>query len=785
MSVALSPGVRPFEHPSGLSVVRGAVSNRLLAVGMARKGPVGVPVRLRDFNQYLDHFGDDMTYGELGVQMRQFFTAGGSDAVVVRAASGSERADVTLQNEAGADVLVLRALDAGTLGDQIRAVIDYNTPDPELTFNLTVYRETVDAQGRLGRSAEEPYLGLSMDRQAPNYIANRVNGVSNLVTATVNDAAGGTVAPPLDVDNAARVFSQSGLYFADDDAFLAAFAALADPTILVEIDGTGLATVNLGPAVVAGDPAATLTGIAARINAVLGQQSLSARVTATLAGNATGVALRIAVSSTDGTRSIRILPALSNDATGALALGTARGGVEVGLYSGFRPQMSGFHTRPFPTAGDFATIHGLLAAAPAPYAITFGDGTAAGTTAGLAWGSAGATALLDDGNPATPLSLDGLRGNLDGLVAALNATLGTVWRFARHGLRISGQRQDGAVGPAMAAATTGLPAVVSTYFTTATAGRPSAALGQNGGTPGRNGNAPLLGDYNAVFQTVSRQVDLFNMLILPRGHNQTDAARSLVWGAASSFCRDQNALLIIDPRSDNGAWSDVDAVVADAPDFKTGILAEVSCTFWPRVRTAIGAREATVDPCGTIAGVIASTVGRSGVWRAAAGLYAPLTGTTGLEYPMSAADNGVINPRAINALRAKSTGVVCWGARTLAGDDAFSNRDYAYINVRMTTDFIKNSVSRALESFLFENNNATTWANIELMVKSFMHGLYQRKAFRGTTAEDAYRVDCNEFTTSLADIQLGILNVWVRFAPNFPVEFIHLHIQHKLQQPSA
>jgi phage tail sheath protein FI len=66
-----------------------------------------------------------------------------------------------------------------------------------------------------------------------------------------------------------------------------------------------------------------------------------------------------------------------------------------------------------------------------------------------------------------------------------------------------------------------------------------------------------------------------------------------------------------------------------------------------------------------------------------------------------------------------------------------------------------------------------------------MQGLYQKGAFRGTTAEQAYDVRCNELTTSLTDIQLGILNVWVLFAPNFPAEFIHLHIQHKFQQPST
>ena len=101
MSISLSPGVFTFEHPSGLSVVRGAISNRLLAIGMAQRGPIGEPVQVLSYDQFVDVFGDDLNYGELGLQMRQFFTAGGSDAVVVRAAQGAVSADITLSDEFG------------------------------------------------------------------------------------------------------------------------------------------------------------------------------------------------------------------------------------------------------------------------------------------------------------------------------------------------------------------------------------------------------------------------------------------------------------------------------------------------------------------------------------------------------------------------------------------------------------------------------------------------------------------------------------------------------------
>ena len=47
----------------------------------------------------------------MAVQMRQFFTAGGDDAVVVRAATGAVSADLILSSESGGPVLIITALD--------------------------------------------------------------------------------------------------------------------------------------------------------------------------------------------------------------------------------------------------------------------------------------------------------------------------------------------------------------------------------------------------------------------------------------------------------------------------------------------------------------------------------------------------------------------------------------------------------------------------------------------------------------------------------------------------
>jgi phage tail sheath protein FI len=58
-----------------------------------------------------------------------------------------------------------------------------------------------------------------------------------------------------------------------------------------------------------------------------------------------------------------------------------------------------------------------------------------------------------------------------------------------------------------------------------------------------------------------------------------------------------------------------------------------------------------------------------------------------------------------------------------------------------------------------------------------MQGLFRQGAFQGTTPKDAYFVKCDSQTTTQNDINLGILNVIVGFAPLKPAEFVVIQIQ--------
>lgn len=58
-----------------------------------------------------------------------------------------------------------------------------------------------------------------------------------------------------------------------------------------------------------------------------------------------------------------------------------------------------------------------------------------------------------------------------------------------------------------------------------------------------------------------------------------------------------------------------------------------------------------------------------------------------------------------------------------------------------------------------------------------MHNLFQQGAFQGQTPREAYLVKCDKETTTWNDINFGIVNIVVGFAPLKPAEFVIIKIQ--------
>ncbi|HVI04235.1 MAG TPA: phage tail sheath C-terminal domain-containing protein, partial [Enhygromyxa sp.] len=155
------------------------------------------------------------------------------------------------------------------------------------------------------------------------------------------------------------------------------------------------------------------------------------------------------------------------------------------------------------------------------------------------------------------------------------------------------------------------------------------------------------------------------------------------------------------------------------------------------------------------------------------------TGSTGYQEGAVPGDNGVINQIADNAIRAFPNGIVSWGARTMVGFDNSGNDDYKYLPIRRLALYIEESLYRGLQWAVFEPNDEPLWRQLRQTAGSFMNNLFRLGAFAGAKSSDAYFVKVDRDTTTQNDINLGIVNVVVGFAPLKPAEFVVITLQQK------
>lgn len=278
-----------------------------------------------------------------------------------------------------------------------------------------------------------------------------------------------------------------------------------------------------------------------------------------------------------------------------------------------------------------------------------------------------------------------------------------------------------------------------------------------------------------------KRVDLFNLLCIPADIRGSDTT-NLVYQTAMAFCVERRALLIVDAPA---AWTSAGAITQSNNAALTGLglngtAARNAALFFPRVIQSDPARQGQLDtfvPCGIVAGVMARTDTQRGVWKAPAGLDAALNGVQGLSTVLTDAENGMLNPLGVNCLRSfPLSGPVVWGSRTLRGADLLAD-DYKYIPVRRLALYIEESLFRGTQWVVFEPNDEPLWAQIRLNVGAFMQNLFRQGAFQGKSPTDAYFVKCDGETTTQNDINLGIVNIVVGFAPLKPAEFVVIQLQ--------
>jgi phage tail sheath protein FI len=279
------------------------------------------------------------------------------------------------------------------------------------------------------------------------------------------------------------------------------------------------------------------------------------------------------------------------------------------------------------------------------------------------------------------------------------------------------------------------------------------------------------------------KADLFNLLCIPADTREGDTS-STVYDTALQYCVKRRAMLIVDPPHGWSANPDTAATTArdnlDGDIGLSGTNARNAALFFPRLKEADpmrGGQIAEFVPCGAVAGVFARTDATRGVWKAPAGIDASLSGVAGLTANLTDPENGLINPLGINVLRTFPVfGRVVWGSRTLRGADQAAD-EYKYVPVRRTALYIEESLYRGTKWVVFEPNDEPLWAQIRLNIGAFMQNLFRQGAFQGKTPQDAYFVKCDSETTTQNDINNGIVNIIVGFAPLKPAEFVIIYLQ--------
>lgn len=468
----------------------------------------------------------------------------------------------------------------------------------------------------------------------------------------------------------------------------------------------------------------------------------------------------------------------SNSAQYAAAVVNAASAlIQVQRHGGLVFANSGFavsDTIAFPLSASNATIGGsidgntpfLLTLAGSPWA----DMSALVTAATNAIAAAGLAAALT----ASESAADGTAGS--GHLKLTSSTTGESSRVTIAG---------GAFGGLAASIKMGL-ANGGREFTGNAEHRPSVVSNVLPGSSGidgtRAGPTELVGSSSAKTGMYALlDADLFNLMAIPETLDMNDTQAASVIAAGTALCEARRAFYIVDAPAAK--------TLTNIATWANGVSqSRNAATYFPALRISDpldDLRLRTMAPSGTLAGIYARTDSQRGVWKAPAGTDATLNGVVDLALNVNDQENGQLNPKGVNVLRSFSAyGRVAWGARTMKGADAQAD-EYKYIPVRRLALFIEESLYRGTQWVVFEPNDEPLWAQIRLNVGAFMQNLFRQGAFQGRSPREAYMVKCDSETTTQNDINLGIVNILVGFAPLKPAEFVVIKIQQLAGQVEA
>lgn len=765
----LHPGVYIQEIPSGVRPIEGVSTSTAAFVGTTEMGPVGEAGLVTSLAEFEARYGGFVPI--LPQAVFQFFNNGGKKAYIVRvASSAAAAASIAIKDRKGtpSSTITIQATSPGAWGNRLDIAIVDSLTDPANLFTIQVFRNRSDLTPPLPPLLIETIEDVGMNPAAPNFVETAVAARSRYISAQVDATnlssatAGSSRGGKLPTGNGADVLKLGTANTGTETAGTAGSSATSGTStsgatpasnppadkraIAINLDGDGARDIVI--------PATAATGadIASAIQAAV--RSLRAN-------NASKQEAYASFTCTFGTT--YVLTSGSKGASSTVVV-TNSSATSISLPAGqykLQIRVNGDGPHDVTLNGSFADGAAIATAlANAVKAITAKRSVNQTAFSGF-------TCTYDNAPGSIPSFL--LRSGSAGptsTVEVINGSVAAGTQGLAQILKIG--RSNGGVEASGAAALRPAPSAVPTQYSLGVANPAgnvaNVSLGTDGGTIGDR-------EYIAGLSVLDTVRDV-NLITIPGIGSQA------VVDAGTNYCTQRaDCFFIGDMKADDNSLD-------EARNFVNSLTVKSSygAVYYPWLRmvdpSGASSQPILVPPSGYVAGIYARIDSVRGVFKAPAGTEANIGGAVGLTAYTTDADQDFLNPVGVNVIRSfPASGIVVWGARTLA---TLANPEYRYIPIRRTAIFLEQSIYNGIQYAVFEPNDAGLWASLRLNINAFMMLQFRAGAFQGKTPTDAFFVKVDETTTTQADIDAGIVNIIVGFAPLKPAEFVVLKLTQKV-----
>jgi hypothetical protein len=299
------------------------------------------------------------------------------------------------------------------------------------------------------------------------------------------------------------------------------------------------------------------------------------------------------------------------------------------------------------------------------------------------------------------------------------------------------------------------------------------AIGYAVSNPDGDDGAPLT-DYDVIGSAVDstgmfalKATPAFNLLCIPPLAREHDVGLSTLLVAAK-FCRERNAILLVDPPS---TWISPRTALEVLRHWP--FRSDNAVMYFPRVQSfdRLRGRAETFASCGAAAGMIARSDETLPVWSAAESEEAFLRPGLRPAAVVSDLERIRLTQAGVNTLvSSRSNARQGLSPRTLTAGGCGAS-DWKYLAARRLALFIASSVEQGTRWVLMEPNIPATWERARALVDRFLSELADEGAFVGTSPDESHFAIADDRVNREQTVADGNFNLLYGFATSKPGEF--------------